>query len=54
MSLIIRGLLALGSLVTGWLVAEDSPNFGVMQGMLTIAVFAVLVFAVALWPKRWR
>ncbi len=54
MSILIRLLLGLGSIVTGWFVAEDSPNFGVVQGMLTIAVFAALVFAVALWPKKWK
>lgn len=54
MDFIVRVLLGLGAGVTGWFVDANSPNFGVVQGMLSIAVLAVIVFAVAFWPKRWK
>jgi hypothetical protein len=50
---IVRLLLGIGAAITGLFVAEDAPNFGVVQGMVTIGVLAALVFVVALWPKRW-
>jgi membrane protein DedA with SNARE-associated domain len=51
---VIRGVLALAAIATGVFVAEDAPNFGVIQGMVGIAMIAVVVIVVALWPKRWR
>ena len=52
MGLIIRLLLMLGGVVAGWFVATDSPNFGVVQGILAVAVFALVVGVVALWPRK--
>ncbi len=50
--LIVRVLLALGGGLAALFVARDSPNFGVMQGMLTTVVLVCLVLLVVLW--RWR
>jgi multisubunit Na+/H+ antiporter MnhB subunit len=51
-NLIVRGLLALGGGLAALFVAQDSPNFGVVQGMMTTVVLVCLVLLVVLW--RWR
>ena len=56
MDVVIRVLLALGGIAAEWFVVEDSPNFGVVQGILAIVILAVVVGIIALWPRwaRWR
>jgi hypothetical protein len=54
MGLVIRGLLALGGVAAEWFVATDSPNFGVVQGILATVIFAAVVGIIALWPRRAR
>ena len=54
MGIIIRGLLVLGGIVAEWFISADSPNFGVVQGILAIAVFAAIVGIIAFWPRRAR
>jgi hypothetical protein len=44
MALLVRGLLALSGAAAAIFVAQDAPNFGVVQGMLAlVAAVAVLV-----------
>ena len=50
---ITRILLALAAPITGWFVAKDSPNFGVVQMMVATFVLAFLCLIFAFWPKRW-
>jgi hypothetical protein len=50
---IVRGLLALAAVVTEWFVAPASPEFGVVQGMISLAVFVAVVFILAAWTA-WR
>ncbi len=50
--LIVRILLALGGGLAALFVARDSPNFGVVQGMLTTVVLVCLVLLIVLW--RWK
>jgi len=45
-------LLAIGGVVTQWFVAPASPQFGVVQGVISLAIFVAIVFVLALWPKR--
>jgi hypothetical protein len=52
-ALIVRGLLVISSVVTGWFVARDAPNFDFIQGMMSLVVIAVIVFVLAFWPARW-
>jgi hypothetical protein len=54
MGWVLRALLALGGVAAEWFVATDSPNFGVVQGVLTMVIFAVVVGIIALWPRRAR
>lgn len=51
-NLVVRILLALGGALAAFLVAEDSPNFGVVQGMLSTVVLVCFVLIIVLW--RWR
>ena len=50
---IVRGLLLVSSVVTGWFVSKDSANFSVIQGMMSLVIVAVIVFVLAFWPARW-
>jgi hypothetical protein len=52
-SWIVRGLLVISGTVTEWFVSKDATNFTVIQGMVSLAVIAVIVFVVAYWPARW-
>ena len=52
-SWIVRGLLIVSGTVTGWFVSRDAPNFSFIQGMASLVVIAVIVFALAFWPARW-
>ena len=51
-SLIVRVILAGGGALAALFVARDSPNFGVVQGMLSTVVLVCLVLLVVLW--RWK
>ena len=50
MAWVVRVLLAAGAVATQWFVAPTDPNFGVTQGIVSIVLFAAVVFIVALWP----
>jgi predicted signal transduction protein with EAL and GGDEF domain len=49
---VVRVLLALGGSMAAIFVARDSPNFGVVQGMLSTVVLVCAVLLVVLW--RWK
>ena len=55
---IARLLLIAAGTVTGWFVARDEPNFGVIQlataPLLLTFVVAVLAFRPARWTVRYR
>ena len=51
-NLIVRVVLALGGGLAAIFVARDSPNFGVVQGMLSTVVLVCAVLLIVLW--RWR
>jgi hypothetical protein len=51
-NLIVRLVLAAGGGLAALFVARDSPNFGVVQGMLATVALACAVLLVVLW--RWR
>jgi hypothetical protein len=52
-SWIARGLLILAGVITGWFVSRDAPNFGVVQGMVAVALLGLTVAVLAFWPARW-
>jgi hypothetical protein len=43
--MLVRVLLALSGMGVAVLVARDAPNFGVVQGMLAVAVLALIGLA---------
>lgn len=51
-NLAVRVVLALGGSLAALLVAQDSPNFGVVQGMMATVVLVCVVGIIVLW--RWR
>jgi predicted signal transduction protein with EAL and GGDEF domain len=51
-NLVVRVVLAGGGALAALFVARDSPNFGVVQGMLSTVVLVCVVLLVVLW--RWK
>ena len=51
-NLVIRILLAAGGSLAALFVARDSPNFGVVQGLLSTVVLVCAVGIIVLW--RWK
>lgn len=47
----VRILLALGGSLAALFVARDSPNFGVVQGMLSTVVLVCFVLILVLWRR---
>ena len=54
MAWIVRVLLAAAASVTQFVIAPTAPDFGVLQGLISLAIFAAVVFVLALWPWRRR
>ena len=50
---IVRGLLAVGGVVTSWFIARDAPNFGVIQMVMSLILLTLAVAVIAFWPERW-
>ena len=50
---LVRGLLMIAGVVTGWFVAKEAPNFGVIQMMTALLLLTLFVAVVAFWPARW-
>jgi hypothetical protein len=51
-NLVVRVILAMGGSAAALFVARDSPNFGVVQGMLSTVVLVCIVLIIVLW--RWK
>ncbi len=51
-SLIVRVVLALGGSLAAFFVARDSPNFGVVQGMVAVAILAAAVIVAAFIRRK--
>ena len=51
-NLVVRIVLAAGGALAALFVAQDSPNFGVVQGMLSTVVLVCIVGVIVLW--RWK
>jgi hypothetical protein len=47
-----RSLMNAGSSVAQWFIPKDAVNFAVVAGVLSVAVLAVVVGVLALWPRR--
>jgi hypothetical protein len=49
----VRISLALASVVTGWFVAQDAPNFGVVNVFVAIVLLTAAIAVLAFWPMVW-
>jgi hypothetical protein len=52
MAWLVRIALLAGGAVAAWFVAPDAPNYSVVQGMMTVFIIAIAVFAAALIRRR--
>jgi len=52
-SWIVRLLMIAAGAVTGWVVAEDAPNFGIIQVMVALLLLTLIVGVLAFWPSNW-
>ena len=46
----VRVLLIVAGAITGWFVARDATNFGVLQMMVMLALITVFMGILAFWP----
>jgi uncharacterized membrane protein YoaK (UPF0700 family) len=53
LSWIVRLLMIAAGVVAEWFVSRDAPNFGVLQGAISLLLLVLIVFVLALWPRRW-
>jgi len=53
LGLILRGFLIAVGVVASWLVAKDSPQYGIMQMAVALLLLVLIVWVVAFWPERW-
>lgn len=54
---LIRPILLVAAVIAGWIVAEDSANFGVVQMAISILLITALVALAAFWEglaEWWR
>ena len=49
LSWLLRPILLLAAVVAGWFVAEEAPNFGVVQMVVAVFLIAALVGLAAFW-----
>jgi len=49
LSWLIRGLLFLAAIITGWFIADDAPNFSVIQMVVAVFLLTFLVALAAFW-----
>lgn len=52
MGILVRLALVAGGAVAALFVARDAPNFGVVQGLMSVAVIAAVVAVVALSRRK--
>ncbi len=52
-SWIVRFLMIAAGVVTGWFIAEDAVNFGIVQMMVALLLLTLIVAVIAFWPSRW-
>jgi len=50
---VVRGLLVASGAVAEWFVAPDAANFEIVQMALALILLALVVFALAFWPRAW-
>jgi hypothetical protein len=53
LSWIVRLLMIAAGVVAEWFVSRDAPNFGVLQGAVSLLLLVLSVFVLAFWPPRW-
>lgn len=46
---LIRPILFLAAIITGWFVAEDAANFGVVQMAVSVLLITAFVAIAAFW-----
>lgn len=52
-SWLVRVLLIAAGAVAQWFVTADSPNFGIVQGVVGLLLLTLIVFVLAYWPRSW-
>ncbi len=49
----VRVVLIVSGAIVGLFMAEDTPQFGVYQAVVSLLLIVLIVFAGAFWPQRW-
>jgi hypothetical protein len=51
---VTRGLWFVAGIITGWFIASDAVNFGVIQMVVALLLLTLIVAIIAFWPNRWK
>jgi len=52
MGWVVRAVLIVAGIVTGWFIAEDALNFPVFQMSVALLLMVIAVAVLALWRRR--
>jgi cytochrome bd-type quinol oxidase subunit 1 len=50
-SWIVRIVMSLAAVITGWFVVEDSPNFGIFQMAVAVILIILFVAIIVFWTS---
>jgi uncharacterized membrane protein len=50
-SWIVRIVISLAAVITGWFVVEDSPNFGIFQMAVAVILIILFVAIIVFWTS---
>ena len=50
---LVRGLLITAGFIASWFVANDAPQFVLLQMAIAVMLVVLLVWILAFWPERW-
>ncbi len=48
---LIRPIMLVAAVITGWFVAEDAANFGVIQLVISVLLVTLIVAIAAFWES---
>jgi hypothetical protein len=50
---IVRIVMAVAGVITGWFVARDAANFDLIQMVVSILLMTFFIAVAAFWPNLW-
>ncbi len=51
LNFLVRIVMSLAAVITGWFVARDAANFGIVQMVVSLLLISLFVAIAAFWPS---